>query len=180
MPDSQGRSSTIGPVATTLPGAFDLLRTPEGRKLFRYSMASVVSVAVSLVCLVIFNGLFGWSAWVSATLATAIAAIPSYELNRKWAWGKSGPGHLWKEVVPFWVLAFIGWGFSTLCVHLMESYAKHHHYSHVARTSVVAVVYVGSFGVLWIGKFILFNKVLFAHHPEDLPPALDGRTGVPG
>ena len=162
-----------------VPGVLGVFKTPEGRKLLRYSMASAVAVATSFTCIILFNGVIGWSAWVSATLATAIATIPSYELNRKWAWGKTGQGHLWKEVVPFWVLAFIGWGFSTICVKVAEDYAKHHHFTHLARTSIVAIVYLGAFGVLWIGKFIFFNKVLFAHHPQDLPPALDGRTGLP-
>ncbi len=166
-------------MAMTVSSVLDLLRTPEGRKLFRYSMASVVAVCVSLVCLVFFNGVIGWSAWVSSTLATAIAAVPSYELNRKWAWGKTGRSHLFKEVVPFWALAFIGWGFSTFCVHWTEGVTKHHHVSHALSTFVIAVAYVGAFGVLWVAKFIIFNKVLFVHHPEDLPPALDGRTGVP-
>ncbi|MBO0731186.1 MAG: GtrA family protein [Acidimicrobiaceae bacterium] len=167
-------------MAMTLPSVLDRLKTPVGRKLFRYSMASVVAVIVSLVFLVFFNGVIGWSAWVSSTLATAIAAIPSYELNRKWAWGKTGRSHLFKEVIPFWVLAFIGWGFSTYCVHFTEGLAKHHHLSHPLTTFLVAVVYVGAFGVLWVAKFIIFNKVLFATHPEDLSPALDGRSGVPG
>ncbi len=166
-------------MAMTSPGVVDRLRTPEGRKLFRYSMASVVSVIVSVICLVFFDGVLGWRAWISSTVATAIATVPSYELNRKWAWGKSGRGHLWREVLPFWVLAFIGWGFSTYCVHLMETIAVHHHLHHVVKTGSVAVVYVAAFGVLWVAKFLIFNKILFAHHAEDLPEALDGRTGLP-
>ncbi len=167
-------------MAMTLPGGIlDKVRSPEGQKLFRYSVASVVAVAVSLVCLVFFNGVLGLSAWVSSTLATAIATIPNYIMNRRWAWGKDGRSHLWREVVPFWVLAFIGWGFSTLCVHWTEQYAFHHGLSHIVKTGVVAVVYIGAFGVLWVAKFIIFNKVLFAHHPDDLPEALDGRSGVP-
>ena len=156
------------------------LRSPAGQKLFRYSMASVVAVCVSLVLLVIFDGLIGWNAVVSSTLATSIAAVPSYEMNRKWAWGKTGRSHLWKEVVPFWGLALLGWVCSTVAVRYMEKYAKHHHFHHSLTTTTVAVVYVAAFGVLWVAKFIIFNKVLFAHHPQDLPPALDGRTGVPG
>jgi putative flippase GtrA len=154
------------------------LRSPVGQKLFRYSMASIVSVIVSVVMLVLFNGVLGLSAWVSSTLATALAAIPNYEMNRKWAWGKTGRSHLWKEVVPFWALAFLGWAVSTLSVHAMEGYAKHHDFSHVMTTATVAIVYIGAFGVLWVAKFIIFNKVLFAHHIEDLPPELDGRSGV--
>jgi putative flippase GtrA len=164
----------------TLPDLVEKFKSPEGQKMFRYTMASVVAVCVSTVCFLIFDGLIGWGAVVSSTLSTSIAAIPSYEMNRKWAWGKTGRGHLWREVVPFWGLALLGWGFSTICVYFMEKYAKHHHYAHLLKTGTVAAVYVGAFGVLWIGKFILFNKVLFVHHPEDLPPALDGRTGIPG
>jgi putative flippase GtrA len=167
-------------MGSSLAGATAMLRTPEGRKMFRYSMASVVSVVVSVGLLVVFDGVFRWSAVVSSTAATAIATLPSYELNRKWAWGKSGRGHLWREVVPFWVLAFIGWAFSTYSVKVTEGSLEHSSLGHLTRTGIIAVVYIGAFGVLWIVKFIIFNKVLFADRPEELPPALDGRTGVPG
>lgn len=156
-----------------------MLVTPEGRKMFRYSMASVVSVVVSVALLVLFDGVFRWGAVISSTLATAIATIPSYELNRKWAWGRTGRGHLWREVVPFWVLAFIGWGFSTYSVKLTESALAHSGLAHLLRTGLIAVVYIAAFGVLWIVKFIIFNKVLFANRAGELPPALDGRSGVP-
>lgn len=162
----------------TLPGVMDKLRSPEGKKLFRYSLASAVAVIVSIVCLVIFNGVIGITAWLASTLATGIAAVPNYWMNRTWAWGKTGRSHLWKEVVPFWALAFAGWGISTIAVDLMESYAKHQHFSHVLSTSAVAVVYIAAFGTLWVAKFVIFNKILFVHHLEDLPPELDGRSGI--
>jgi putative flippase GtrA len=149
------------------PGVMERLRSPGGQKLLRYSAASVVSVVVSVVFLVLFDGVFGWPAVVSSTLATAIATVPSYELNRKWAWGKAGKSHLWKEVVPFWALAFLGWAISTVCVDAIETYAMDHHYGHVLKTLVVTVVYVGAFGVLWVAKFVIFNKVLFVHRHHD-------------
>jgi putative flippase GtrA len=139
------------------------LATPGGVKLLKYSATSIISLIVSVVFLVFFDGVIGWGAVVSSTLATAIATVPSYELNRKWAWGKHGKSHLWREVVPFWVIAFIGWGVSTYSVKLVESALNGSSLSHFERTGVIAVVYVGAFGVLWIAKFIFFNKVLFAH-----------------
>ena len=157
----------------------DMLSSPTGRKLLRYSMASVVAVIVSVICLAVFNGLIGLSAWISGTLATAIGAVPSYEMNRKWAWGKSGKSHLMKEVVPFWALAFLGWGLSTISVFVMEGYAKHHQFSHLQRTASVELVYIGAFGVLWVGKFMIFNKVLFVHGHHEIPPAeLDHASGA--
>jgi hypothetical protein len=63
----------------------------------------------------------------------------------------------------------------------MEDYAKSHHFTHVSETSTVTLVFIGAYGVLWIGKFIIFNKFLFAHHQHHdgvQPGELDGATGV--
>lgn len=135
-----------------------------GRKLFRYSMASVVAVIVSNAFLLLFVGVINMGEVLASTLATTIAAIPSYEMNRKWAWGKTGKSHLMKEVVPFWALAVLGWAVSTLAVWWMGRYAKHHDFSHGAKTFSVLLVYFGAFAVLWVGKFLIFNKVMFVHH----------------
>ena len=61
-----------------------------------------------------------------------------------------------------------------------ESLAHRHHLGHGAQTILVETAVLSAYGVLWIGKFVIFNKILFVHHPEDLEPALDGRSGLPG
>jgi putative flippase GtrA len=139
--------------------ALAVIGTPQGRKMFRYSAASAVSVVVSVVLLVIFDGVLRMSAVASSTLATAIATVPSYEMNRKWAWGRSGRGHVWREVVPFWALAFLGWAFSTYSVKLTEDALGRRHTP--LDTAIIAAVYIGAFGVLWVAKFVIFNRVLF-------------------
>jgi len=153
-------------VAASIAQVSEYLHGPEGVKMFRYSMASVVALITSVVCLAILNGPLAMSAVVASTLATAVATVPSYYLNRRWAWGKDGRSHFWKEVVPFWALAFMGWALSTYSVRLMEAYAKHHQFTHVLRTASVTFVYIAAFGVLWVGKFVIFNKVLFVHHGD--------------
>ncbi|HLH99493.1 MAG TPA: GtrA family protein [Acidimicrobiales bacterium] len=159
-------------MALNLADLTSRLRTPQGQKLVKYSAASVVSVIVSVVALLFFDGVLRWDAVVSSTLATAIATIPSYELNRKWAWGKHGKSHLWREVVPFWVLAFIGWAFSTYSVRLTEQALKSSTLPHYAKAGLDAVVYIAAFGILWIAKFIIFNRLLFIdHHAERAEPA---------
>jgi putative flippase GtrA len=152
---------------TTLPAIREVLRTPIAQKLFRYSMASVVAVVVSNAFLLLFLGVINMGEVLASTLATTIAAVPSYEMNRKWAWGKSGKSHIFKEVLPFWGLALLGWAFSTVAVWEMGRYAKHHHFSHGAKTFSVLAVYFAAFGVLWVGKFIIFNSVMFVHHHHE-------------
>jgi putative flippase GtrA len=141
-----------------------LVKAPLFQKLFKYSMASVVAIIVSQASLLLLVGVINMEAVLANTIATSLAAIPSYEMNRKWAWGKSGKSHLWKEVVPFWVLAFVGWAFSTVCVYLMQRYAIDHDFSHSAKTFWVAFVNLSAYGLLWVGKFMIFNKVMFVHH----------------
>lgn len=132
---------------------------------------SVVAVIVSQVLLTLFHGVAGWSATWSNVWATALAAIPSYELNRKWAWGKSGPNHLWREVMPFWALAFLGLLFSTVAVHFADQAAVHHGLSHLVNVVVVDLANILAFGILWVVKFIVLNKVLFAESPPAQEPS---------
>lgn len=138
-----------------------------GQKLFRYSMASVVAVIVSNLFLLLFVGVIDMGEVLASTLATCIAAIPSYEMNRKWAWGKSGKSHLLKEVIPFWGLALLGWAVSTLAVWWMGHFAQTHHFSHAAKTFAVMAVYFAAFGVLWVGKFVIFNSLMFVQHHHE-------------
>ena len=154
-------------------------RSPTGQKLLKYSAVSVVSVIVNLVLLVFAFAALNWSAGPANVFAVGVSAVPSYYLNRAWAWGKRGRSHLLKEVIPFWALAFLGWLISTLAVDYVEG---HVHGLHRAVQSIVLqATNLGAFGVLWVGKFIIFNELMFKHHPEVLEdePALDGRTGIP-
>ena len=144
-------------------------RTPGGRKMIRYSLVSVVSVIVSQVVLFIAQSF--WSARTSNIVAVCVSAVPSYYLNRAWAWGKTGKSHLMKEIVPFWSLALLGLIFSTWAADYAESNAHHITSSELGARLVVNFAALAAFGVLWVGKFIIFNRVLFAHHPEPSVPA---------
>ena len=154
-------------------------RSETGQKFLKYSAVSVISVMVNLVLLVFAFAALGWSAAPANIFAVGVSAIPSYYLNRAWAWGKRGRSHLLKEVVPFWALAFLGLVISTIAVHEVGNNIKQYHKA--VQTVIVAATNIGAFGVLWVVKFIIFNELLFKHHPEVLEdePALDGRSGIP-
>ncbi len=166
-------------MALRLDSLRDRARSPEGKKLVRYSMVSVIAVGVNQLVLLICFGLLHWPATTSNVWAVCVSAIPSYYLNRAWAWGKTGRSHLMKEVVPFWAMALLGLVFSTWATGFAKSFADDFTEAHLLRTGIVMFAGLAAFGVLWIAKFVILNKVLFAHHPEQLPETLDGRTGLP-
>lgn len=146
--------------------------TPSGRTAVRYSLVSVISVAVAQVVLfVTFGVLKLWSAVGCNIIATAVSAVPSYYLNRRWAWGKDGRSHLWKEVVPFWGLAFIGLAMSLVAVAWAAAWAHHLTTSHLGVALLVNIASLGAFGVLWIGKFLIFNRYLFVDRSDGSPVA---------
>jgi putative flippase GtrA len=164
--------STVTDRPATLPTRLiALARSEDGRRLFKYSLVSVISVAIGQAILAFCYVVLGWSGSASNVTAVCLSAVPSYLLNRYWAWQKRGPNHFWKEVVPYWSLALVGLLFSTFAVHYADMWW--------GNALAVQGASLGAFGVLWVAKFVLFNKVLFVHDPENLPPALDGRTGIP-
>ena len=65
---------------------YDWLHTHEGRKIFRYTMVSVISTAVSLfVIAIVYGVLHIWTEVPSTIFGNVVATFPSYWLNRKWA-----------------------------------------------------------------------------------------------
>lgn len=137
-------------------------RSETALKAFKYTVVSAVSVIVSQLVLFLAFGVFHlWSATTSNFVAVAVSAVPSYYMNRAWAWGKSGKSHFVKEIVPFWGLAFLGLLLSLWAVSAAEHFSIAHNYPHLKTAVIVNAASIAAFGVLWIGKFIIFNKILF-------------------
>jgi putative flippase GtrA len=133
--------------------------------MLRSSLVSVISIAVSQSVLAVAFGMLHWTARLANVVACAVATVPSYYLNRSWAWGRRGRSYLWKEVVPFWALAFLGLAFSTWAADFASTLARQAAVSHATTTAIVMSASLLAFGVLWVGKFVIFNALLFAERP---------------
>jgi len=133
-------------------------------KLVRYAMASMVGVIVGQSCILFFYGVLGLPAVLSNFLAVAISSVPAYLINRYWVWQKRDKNSLRREVIPFWGMAFAGLVLSSIFVAIVEK-----------RTDwppAIAMANLAGFGVLWIAKFFILDKVLFTQpdDPEHLEP----------
>jgi putative flippase GtrA len=123
---------------------------------------SVVSTVVSVTTLVAASVGLGMAAWMANVLATTVATVPSYHLNRRWTWGKRDASDMWREVMPFWVLSFAGLVLSTIAVALTDSWTHGVHFpSPVFHTLVILTAHLSGFGLLWVAQFILLDRVLF-------------------
>lgn len=138
------------------------LGTPEGIKLIRYTAVSAISALTSLVILTLIYGVLRlWDEVISTLVANLLAGIPSYILNRRWVWKKGGRSHLWREILPFWVMSITGIGFALYAASAAHNFADAHHLHHLARTVLVVGANIAAFGILWVLKFLILNR-LFA------------------
>ena len=139
------------------------------RKLLRYAAVSGVATAVSQIVLALLVATRTTGAVTANIIATLVGTIPSFELNRRWVWGKSGRRSLHGEVLPFLGLAAAGLSLSTVAVAIASHYTEH--YSTMSRTLTIQVASLTAFGIVWLIQFVLLDKVLFRHHAVAPDPA---------
>lgn len=131
-------------------------------RLTRCMSVSVITTVISLTIIIVATAAFGIAAAIANVIATSIATVPSYHLNRRWTWGKRDRSSPWRELLPFWILAFCGLALSTVTVGIADSWAAHMHLAPTVRTATILVGHLGGFGVLWVLQFVLLDRVLFA------------------
>ncbi|MDE3087294.1 MAG: GtrA family protein [Acidobacteriota bacterium] len=167
-------------MAWTPKELWDLLSTPAGRRLARYTAVSASATVVSFSTLtVVFGALRLWSEVPSVLFANAVAAVWSYNLNRRWAWGKTGRSHVVREVLPFAVMSLSGMALSTGAAAGAHHLAVSHHLGHLTRTALVLGANLAAWGSLWVVKFLVFNRLFSAPAATALGPAPAGTALTP-
>lgn len=155
-----------------------LLRAPLGSptilKLVKYSTASLAGVTVGQATIVFCLEALEWPALAANLASVTLGCIPNYAINRYWTWQQSGQNRLWGEVIPFWAMAALGAVLSMLAV----AFADHRW----GTTLAVAIANLAGFGVLWVAKFLVLDKIMW-RVVHDLHPDLDmdaAEAGLPG
>ena len=129
------------------------LKADHGAKALRYCGVSVVNVLTGLSTLAFFHGVLHWSGVASNLMAWSVSTAPAYLLSRAWVWQQSGSHRLSGEVVPFWVMALVGLLLSTFVVNLVDQRTD--------RTTFILAALVGTYGVVWVVKYVILDKVMW-------------------
>lgn len=137
-------------------------------KLWRFALVSGISTVVSFSAISLLYGLSIIPDAIWASLAgNAIAAVPAYFLNRTWTWKKRGRSSLTGEVLPFAVMSVAGALVALAGAAWIRGVVHSHHWSHSFNTLVVAGVNVGCFGVFWLAKLLVFNRIFRPGNAND-------------
>ena len=138
------------------------IKAIDHRKVLRYSAVSIVAVPITQAVLLFFQYGMGWNGLQANTMAVAITIVPVYVMNRYWVWGKRDKNNFVTEILPFWGMTLLGLLVSTLCV----AYAD----SHFESPLMVNVANAFGFGLVWILKFAVLDRMMFGrerHFPID-------------
>ncbi len=147
-------------IVATVTRVWRFCHTPEGKKLVRYLMVSAISVLVAFTLLALVYGVLQlWTEVPSALFCNVVAGFVNYFLNRKWVWGKSGRSSLSREILPFWVMTISGTLLALLTTSLAREFSNAHSLSHLMRTAVVIGANCCAFGIIWVVKFIVLNRI---------------------
>jgi putative flippase GtrA len=151
-----------------------LLRSAIARIFSRYLIGSVVSAGVSEATLMVAYGLGLLGPHEASVAAWVTGAIVNYLLNR-WAWRVRGKPKPLRELLPYWAAAVASLVVSTWATGVADRLGSQLFGEGTARTVFVGAVFLGVYGVLFVGKFVLFHYFVFAGTEGDAGEETGGR-----
>jgi len=149
-------------VLTTIANSIDRIRDEHGMKLVRFGAVSAFNVIFGQVLLYGAQTVLDWPPVTSNVFSVAVGTVPAYILSRYWVWEKRGKNHFMREVLPFWILAFIGFALSTAAVWFVADRWD-------PAPIVINLTNLAAFGIVWAAKFVVLDRILFK--TEETAPA---------
>lgn len=128
------------------------------RRYWRYLVTSVVATIVSEATLLVVYGTGALGAGMAAVVANLAGTLPSYLMSRYWIWPDADRRRAGRQIVLYWAVSIASLVVSST---VTEAAADHAPAGRAAHLLVVGLAYVGTYGLLWLGKFALYQLVLF-------------------
>jgi putative flippase GtrA len=128
-------------------------------------VATVVSQLAFALCY-----WFGTAAIVATVVAWFAGAVPNYVLNRRYTWGRSG------QKLPYTIIV-LGSAVTAAVVTSVTDHLVQPLESHAWKTILVSGSYLATYAILFIVKFVLFDRLVFAK-PVPAAESVEARTPV--
>ena len=128
-------------------------------RLIRYGATSLLCLGISEATLLVLVD-FKVNAALAAVIANVAGILPSYLLSRFWIWREADRERLARQV-------FLYWSTSAVAI-LVTSVATDQVATH-APTGILHLPFIGAgylliSAVLWVSKFVLYQRVIFPDH----------------
>ena len=147
-----------------------MIKTPKLLLWAKYSASSVIAGLISELAFVICYWV-GIAPLVATVVAFVAGALPNYVLNRRWAWGRTGRADKRRELLPYAIIVTVTAAAAALTTTAADRFIHSRIESHGWQTVLVSAVFLGTYGVMFILKFVLFDRFVFARPAQPEAPA---------
>jgi putative flippase GtrA len=134
----------------------------------RYTATSGVATVVSEVTLLALYASRLLGASGASIVANLAGAVPSYLLSRYWIWPEADRSSAARQVTLYWATSVVSLVVSTAGTSLA---AAHSPAGHTAHVIVVGTSYIGTYALLWVAKYLVYQRVIFSRPPQAGSPA---------
>lgn len=136
------------------------------RKLSRYAAGSVIAGVCSEVGFLLVYGTALAGPPVASVVGFLAGAIPNYLLNRSWTWGRRGRPDLLREVVPYAAVILVSVAAASAVTSFVDRHVGELTASRPLQVALVTLAFGATYGLLFVGKFVVFDRLLFADRGE--------------
>ena len=138
-----------------------LTRSGLAVKVTRYTVGSVVALLTSVVVFALLLDA-GVGTTVDSILAFVAGAVPNWILNRRWAWERAGEVDVSREIVGYTLISLVALAASSAGTGWVDAILRHNLADqHTLRVMLVTLSYVTVQGLLFVAKFLAYDRWIF-------------------
>jgi len=134
----------------------------------RYTGASIIAGIISEIVFLVTYW-FGAVPLVASLLAFVAGAVPNYLMNRYWAWQRRGRADRTMEILPYAVIVVVTAVIAILVTTAADRWVRDHIAAHAWQTALVCAAFLATYGVMFVLKFVLFDRFIFVDHAARTP-----------
>jgi putative flippase GtrA len=140
-------------------------RIPKLGVFLRYGAGSLVAMGCSELVLIGSYDVLGLGPAAASILAWAGGALPNYVLNRRWAWrstdGRTRDGRT-RELALYWAITLVTAAAAVAATTGTDALIRGSVTARGEQSLLLAATYLCAYGVIFIVKFVLFDRWVFA------------------
>ncbi len=127
----------------------------------RYAIGSVVALLTSVTVFALLLDA-GVGTTADSVLAFIAGAVPNWILNRRWAWERTGEMDVAREVVGYTLISVFALAASSAGTGWVDARVRDQlAHQHALRIMLVTLAYVVVQGLLFVAKFIAYDRWVF-------------------
>jgi putative flippase GtrA len=152
-------------------------------KVVKYLTGSILATVVSAVTYVATFGPALLGSRSASLASSATGAVCNYFLNRRWTWQRTGRADLRRELVPYWATVIATALVAAVVTGWVNGLVRAHTDSRGVRTAVNTLTFLAIYGVSFVVKYVVFDRLFSRPEPVVGPvddDSASGSAGAPG